>query len=114
MDMGSDETVGQLKNKLEKLTHVPRPMQKLVWKGVLKDDTATLAAAGVKNKAKIQVVGSSVADVLSSTSSAGVAPPPDDPSGVAPNGPLCEEARHAKVLAKGPPEDVHPAIVGVQ
>ena len=85
----------------------------VLWKGVLKDDGASLSAAGVKNKAKIMVVGTTMADVLSSTSAGGAAPPPDEAIETA-GGPLCEETRHAKILSKGPPDDVHPAILGVQ
>lgn len=112
MDMGSGETVGQLKEKLGKLTEIPPAMQKLLWKGVLKDDTATLAAAGVKNKAKIMVVGSTMGAVLASTSSGGVAPPPDEKA--EPDSKMSEETRHIKVISKGPPDDAHPAILGAQ
>ena len=37
MSMATSDTVGRLKQKLEGLTEIPSSMQKLVWKGVLKD-----------------------------------------------------------------------------
>lgn len=50
-------TVGDLKRRLAELTGVPIENQKLMLKGMLKDDSKTLAQVGVKEGAKVMMVG---------------------------------------------------------
>jgi hypothetical protein len=59
----SDETIQQLKEKLESLTLVPIANQKLMLKGLLKDNTATLSQAGITNNTKLMLIGSTVDEV---------------------------------------------------
>ena len=62
-EFGLDNTVEDLKLRLEGLTNVDRSMQKLMYKGALKE--GTLAANKVKNKAKLKLIGNPLDKVMS-------------------------------------------------
>ncbi|KAL0571435.1 hypothetical protein V5O48_010525 [Marasmius crinis-equi] len=55
-----DSTLALLLERLEELTSIPPPLQKLLYKGsksTKRDDSITLAEAGIKDGMKIQVIG---------------------------------------------------------
>ena len=58
----SDE-VEQLKGALEELTLVPIPNQKLLYKGKVVSGNGSLAETGLKDGAKLQLLGSTSAEV---------------------------------------------------
>ena len=62
-EFGLDNTVEDLKLRLEGLTNVDRSMQKLMYKGALKE--GTLAKNKVKNKAKLKLIGNPLDKVMS-------------------------------------------------
>eukprot|EP00727_Mastigamoeba_balamuthi_P006438 m51a1_g2414 hypothetical protein (138) ;mRNA; r:797751-798283 len=58
-------TVGELRAAVEAKTNVPCPLQKLILRGViLKDDGAKLSAAGLTQRCKVLLVGSSITEVV--------------------------------------------------
>lgn len=106
-----DETVDSLKQHIEKLTGLPVSMQKLMYKGLVKDGSKTLRELNVSNGVKMMVVGSTINDVMK------VTPPPpgtlkDEKSGTSGSSkePLSKQKMHKKVLDKGKPDDVMPGF----
>lgn len=103
------KTVAVLKEHIQTLTGVPPAMQKVMFKGLAKDDL-TLEQLGVTPGAKIMVVGSTLNDVLAVSS-----PSPQDAveesaaSGPAKE-PLSKQKVHSKVIDKGLPDDALPGI----
>nr|CAD7430380.1 unnamed protein product [Timema monikensis] len=87
---------------------VPQAMQKVMIKGLAKDER-TLRDLGVVKGAKVMVVGSKLDDVLAvSTPSKQVLQ--DEKSAVSTKEPFCKQKQHRKVLDKGIPDDVMPGI----
>lgn len=104
-----DDTVKNLKAHLQDIIAVPQAMQKVMIKGLAKDDQ-TLRSLGVTKGAKIMIVGSKLDDVLA------VSIPTkqdilDDTAAAANKEPLSQQKMHRKVLDKGIPEDVIPGIL---
>lgn len=107
-----DSTVGDLKGEIATLHGIPREMQKLMFKGLLKNDEITLKELKLKNGAKIMLVGSSPKDLLSVVAQPGGATSDtqkwDDP---VKEQPLSHQMKHKKVLDKGVPEG---GLVGIK
>lgn len=110
-----ESTVGQLKTEIATLHGIPKEMQKLMFKGLLKDDDRTLGELKLKNGAKVMLVGSSPKDLLSVAAQPGTAasvtPKWDDP---VKEQPLSHQAKHKKVLDKGVPDGGLAGIKGKQ
>lgn len=110
----ADSTVSELKEELERLWGVQAARQKLMFKGLMKNDKATLGQVGIKDGAKVMLIGSRDADVAAASR-------PKEPEGPAawdapppPEEPLSKQAQHAKVLGKGRPEDGLAGVKGRQ
>lgn len=58
-----DETIHQLKEKLEALTMLPVSNQKLMLKGLIKDDNVTLKEAGINEHSKLLLIGSTSGEI---------------------------------------------------
>ncbi|XP_071632560.1 uncharacterized protein [Temnothorax longispinosus] len=104
-----DGTVAELKTYLQKIISVPQAMQKVMFKGLAKDDQ-TLRNLGVTKGAKVMIVGSKLDDVLA------VSIPTkqdliDEAVSSVSKEPLSQQKVHRKVLDKGIPEDVMPGIL---
>ncbi|XP_018352744.1 PREDICTED: ubiquitin domain-containing protein UBFD1 isoform X2 [Trachymyrmex septentrionalis] len=104
-----DCTVAELKTYLQKIISVPQAMQKVMFKGLAKDDQ-TLRNLGVTKGAKVMIVGSKLDDVLA------VSIPTkqdliDEAVSSVSKEPLSQQKIHRKVLDKGIPEDVMPGIL---
>lgn len=83
-------------------------MQKLMYKGLLQDNQ-TLGSIGITKGAKIMLVGSTLNDVLAVS----MTTKPDhaeSEKAAASKEPLSKQKLHRKILDKGMPEDVMPAI----
>ncbi|XP_043678122.1 ubiquitin domain-containing protein UBFD1-like isoform X1 [Vespula pensylvanica] len=104
-----DGTVAELKAHLQNIISVPQVMQKVMFKGLAKDDQ-TLRNLGVTKGAKVMIVGSKLDDVLavSIPSKQDLA---DEASSTASKEPLSQQKIHRKVLDKGIPDDVMPGIL---
>ncbi|XP_048762513.1 ubiquitin domain-containing protein UBFD1-like isoform X2 [Ostrea edulis] len=100
------ETVAKLKAHVQTLTGVPSAMQKIMYKGLAKDES-TLKDLKVTKGAKIMVVGSTLNDVLSVSK-----PSPQElqeaaKASAATKEPLSQQKEHKRVLDKhGKPDDV--------
>lgn len=105
-----DDPVTSLKNHIEKLTDVPVNMQKIMFRGRMKED-ATLRENKVVPGSKLMVIGSTMNAVLSVNQVAPKAAketPAPEASG---KEPLCKQKPHKTVLDKhGVPEDAMPGI----
>ncbi|XP_021928505.1 ubiquitin domain-containing protein UBFD1-like isoform X2 [Zootermopsis nevadensis] len=103
-----DSTVGQLKQHLQDIIGVPQSMQKVMIKGLAKDER-TLRELGVVKGAKVMVVGSTLDDVLA-VSTPSKQDIQDEKMATASKEPFCKQKQHRKVLDKGVPDDVMPGI----
>jgi len=108
--------IEDLKEHIKELTGIPVKMQKLMYKGLIKDDQATLQQSNICKGAKLMVVGSTLKDVMTvaqptkekqkeSSSSTGGTSKPE---------PLCSQKEHKKILDKGIPDDAMPGIFGIK
>jgi len=108
-----DENVTDFKEKVAQLTSVPPNMQKLMFKGMLKDGQ-TLRDAKLTDGCKVMLIGSTPTQIAA----ANTAPKPEDlrqaEAQAAAKEPLCKQKQHAKVLEKGMPDDVMPGIKHVR
>jgi len=110
-----EETVLDLKTKMEELTQLPPAMQKIMFKGLCKDDR-TMKDLKVTKGTKIMLVGSTLDDVLavSATPNAQELKESSASSGAAKKEPLSKQKPHSKVTEKGPPEDAIPGVLNVK
>eukprot|EP00696_Hemimastix_kukwesjijk_P018822 gnl/Hemi2/7852_TR2709_c0_g1_i1.p1 gnl/Hemi2/7852_TR2709_c0_g1~~gnl/Hemi2/7852_TR2709_c0_g1_i1.p1 ORF type:complete len:298 (-),score=72.64 gnl/Hemi2/7852_TR2709_c0_g1_i1:174-1016(-) len=107
-------TLAGLRLHIESRTHIPCSMQKIMFKGILKNEQDTLSKIGLTQGAKVMLIGSALTDILSAA-----APPP--PSATATSNsdgtpkaePLCLQTEHKKILDKGLPDDALPGIPGL-
>lgn len=110
LEVSTQSTVGDLKTEVAKLYDIPPPLQKLMFRGMLKNDADTVQQVGLKTGAKVMLIGTSPAEILSTATAAAAAtatsskdmawdvpPTPDEP--------ICKHQQHAKVIAKGRPPD---------
>ncbi|CAL8124155.1 unnamed protein product [Orchesella dallaii] len=107
-----DSTVLELKQRVQKHTGVDPTLQKVLLKGIAKDD-AVLKTLGVnENTKKILVIGSSIQDVLSvkEVPSENAATEQKKQEAAA-AGNWCSLTQHKKVIDKGLPDDVMPGIL---
>lgn len=63
ISMPLSSTIGQLKDKLVDMIDVPSKMQKIMIKGLAKDDQ-TLESLNVSSSSKIMVVGAKLQDIV--------------------------------------------------
>ncbi|PSN43632.1 Ubiquitin domain-containing protein UBFD1 [Blattella germanica] len=107
-----DNTVGQLKQHLQGIIGVPQSMQKVMIKGLAKDER-TLRELGVTKGAKVMVVGSKLDDVLA-VSTPSKQDLQDEKMAATSKEPFCKQKQHRKVLDKGVPDDAMPGIKNVK
>ncbi|XP_057717404.1 ubiquitin domain-containing protein UBFD1 isoform X2 [Corythoichthys intestinalis] len=107
-----ESTGARLKEKIHSLTGLPPAMQKVMYKGLVPEDK-TLREMKVTSGAKIMVVGSTINDVLAVSTPKEVVQQ-EAKADENKKEPLCRQKQHRKVLDKGKPEDVMPAIKGTK
>lgn len=110
-----DATVLELKAHLERICGVPELAQKLIIKGMARDNM-TLRQAGIVKGAKVMLVGSKMDDILAMKCGPDtfLNTLDDKGSGQSSKEPLCMQKIHRKVLDKGIPPDAMPGIKGVK
>eukprot|EP00123_Amoebidium_parasiticum_P021220 comp6364_c0_seq1/m.2157 comp6364_c0_seq1/g.2157 ORF comp6364_c0_seq1/g.2157 comp6364_c0_seq1/m.2157 type:complete len:252 (-) comp6364_c0_seq1:19-774(-) len=101
-----NDTVGTMKKKFQEMTGVPAMMQKVMYKGMLKEDGKTLREVQMKDGAKIMLVGSSLQDVLSTIGHPGSEASQATSTVAEKKTSLSDDAVHKKVLDKGMPDDI--------
>uniref|UniRef100_A0A3P8NTP3 Ubiquitin-like domain-containing protein n=1 Tax=Astatotilapia calliptera TaxID=8154 RepID=A0A3P8NTP3_ASTCA len=107
-----DSTGAKLKESIHSLTGLPPAMQKVMYKGLLPEDK-TLREIKITNGAKIMVVGSTINDVLAVNTPKEVIQQ-EVKAEENKKEPLCRQKQHRKVLDKGKPDDIMPAIKGTK
>lgn len=65
-------TVTELKRVLEEKTRVPQPMQKIFYKGQIKNDLLTLHDLKIRPNSKLMLIGSTAAEITQASSTAPV------------------------------------------
>ncbi|XP_014785569.1 ubiquitin domain-containing protein UBFD1 isoform X1 [Octopus bimaculoides] len=106
-----DKTISQVKSSIEKIIGVPATMQKIMFKGLARDDM-TLRELKVTKGAKMLVVGSTLTDVLSVSTPTGE-DKDETKEAATSKEPLSQQKVHKKVLEKyNKPEDVLPGFQG--
>lgn len=108
-----DKTVLSLKNHIQTLTKVAPSMQKIMFKGLAKDEK-TLRELGITKGSKVMMVGSKLQDVISVNAVSAGSSTSTEESSAAKREPLSKQKPHAKVIEKGPPEDVMPGYANGQ
>ncbi|RWS25213.1 ubiquitin domain-containing protein UBFD1-like isoform X2, partial [Leptotrombidium deliense] len=101
-----DATVLKLKEHIQSLFGVPPIMQKILFKGIAKDDK-TLRESGFVNGSKVMVMGSTLNDVMS-VNAITKADTKEEKSPSSVKEPLCKLPQHKKVIDKGVPPDAMP------
>ncbi|XP_072168131.1 ubiquitin domain-containing protein UBFD1-like [Diadema setosum] len=108
--VGVDSTVTELKAEIQNATGVPPAMQKLMFKGLMKDEK-TLRELKVTNGAKLMLIGSTLNDVLEVTKPVVAGASAEKEEKASTKEPLCQQKMHKKILDKGKPEDV---MIGIK
>lgn len=108
-----DAPVLDLKAHLERICQVPQHAQKLIIKGMARNDQ-TLRQAGVIKGGKVMLVGSKMDDILAVKSVPKEILEEKASSGQSSKEPLCAQKIHRKVLDKGIPPDAMPGLKGVK
>jgi len=106
---GIDDTVGALKVHLAEIISVPNTMQKIMIKGLAKDEM-TLRKLGVTRGSKVMVIGSTLNDVLEVAKKPSTQQLKEEAVEAAAKEAWSEQKVHKKVLDKGKPEDAMPGL----
>jgi len=115
IEIGNDNTLGELRLHIAAGTGVAAGLQKLMFKGILKDDPKTLNELGVKDGAKLMLIGSTINEVMAASAApiaASVAETKFEDA--APLESLSEQLPHKKIVDKGVPEGAEPGKKGKQ
>lgn len=112
--LGTLNSVSCMRKHIEELTGVPCKMQKIMYKGLVKDDNATLQDVKISNNAKIMVVGSTLTDIEKVKTPTAAELKQEQAAEAVAKEPLCKQKLHKKVLDKGKPDDAPPGIKGVK
>lgn len=67
LEFGDEETIASLRLLITKTTGVEAGLQKLMFKGLIKDDSKTLKETGIVNGSKLMLVGSTLQEFISTT-----------------------------------------------
>ncbi|KAL1129116.1 hypothetical protein AAG570_013647, partial [Ranatra chinensis] len=112
IEFAIDETVAKLKLHLQNIIGVPQSLQKVMIKGLAKDEK-TLRESGICQGAKVMVVGSKLDDVIAvSTPSSQVLS--DEKASSSSKEPLCKQKNHKRVIERGVPDDALPGILNTK
>ncbi|KAH3871926.1 ubiquitin domain-containing protein UBFD1-like [Dreissena polymorpha] len=110
VEFGLNKTILDLKKHVQTLTGVPSTMQKIMFKGMAKDDV-TLQDLKVVKGSKLMVVGSTMNDVLQVTNTPTTKELQEEDKATTSKEPLSQQKQHKKVLDKyGKPDDVVPGV----
>lgn len=104
--------LGDLKRLIEGVTRIAPELQKVLLKGIAKDD-AVLKSLGVGPGSKVMVIGTKLDDVLAVNKTPTAAELKGDESSTSSSsaGNWCSVPSHQKIIDKGIPEDVMPGIL---
>jgi len=104
-----DDTILLLKNEIYNRTRVPVPLQKLMFKGLVKENGKTLRELGIGNGAKLMLIGSTMTQVMEVNAPPQVIAKEEE----APKQePLSDQKKHKTILEKGLPDNAYPGLLG--
>ena len=109
VSFGLDDTIGALKVHLADMINVPNTMQKVMIKGLAKDEMS-LKQVGVVKGSKVMVVGSTLSDVLEVAKKPSVQEVKEAAAAEVVKEAWTGQTLHKKVLDKGKPEDAMPGL----
>jgi len=109
INFGLDDTVGALKVHLSDIISVPNTMQKIMIKGLAKDEM-TLRKLGVVKGSKVMVIGSTLNDVLEVAKKPTTQQLKEAAETETAKEAWSEQKQHKKVLEKGKPDDAMPGL----
>ena len=109
ISFGLDDTIGALKVHLADIINVPNTMQKVMIKGLAKDEMS-LRQVGVVKGSKVMVVGSTLNDVLEVAKKPSAQEIKEAAQEEVAKEAWAAQTAHKKVLDKGKPEDAMPGI----
>uniref|UniRef100_A0A7M5X2J7 Ubiquitin-like domain-containing protein n=2 Tax=Clytia hemisphaerica TaxID=252671 RepID=A0A7M5X2J7_9CNID len=111
--LGKSNTVADLREYIAELTGIPTNMQKIMFKGLVKDDAKTLEEIKLTSGSKVMVVGSTVKDIEKvKTPTTQELKAQAQSEAAASKEALCKQKQHKKVLDKGKPDDVPVGVKG--
>lgn len=113
ISFGLDDTIGALKVHLQDIIDVPNTMQKVMIKGLAKDEMS-LRQVGVSKGCKVMVVGSTMTDVLEVNKKPTAQQLKEEAAEEAAKESWSEQKLHKKVLDKGKPDDVMPGLKNIK
>ena len=108
-----DDTIGALKVHLADIIDVPNTMQKVMIKGLAKDEM-TLRQVGVIKGSKVMVVGSTITDILEVNKKPSAQQLKEEAQAEAAKESWSEQKLHKKVLEKGKPEDAMAGLKNIK
>ena len=108
-----DDTIGALKVHLADIIDVPNTMQKVMIKGLAKDEM-TLRQVGVIKGSKVMVVGSTITDILEVNKKPSAQQLKEEAQAEAAKESWSEQKLHKKVLDKGKPEDAMAGLKNIK
>jgi len=108
-----DDTIGALKVHLQDIIDVPNTMQKVMIKGLAKDEMS-LRQVGVTKGSKVMVVGSTMTDVLEVNKKPTAQQLKEEAAEEAAKESWSEQKVHKKVLDKGKPDDVMAGLKNIK
>jgi len=110
VEFGLNQSLSELRQHIALITGVAPGLQKLMFKGMLKEDEKTLKELNFKDSCKLMLIGSTINDVMATA-----APPvekKEKEEEEAQKESLSDKMPHKKIVEKGPPEDAVPGKQG--
>jgi len=112
IEFGLDQTLSELRVHLANLTGVAAALQKLMYKGLVKDDAKTLRELGLKDGVKLMLVGSTINEVMAASVAPTEAQVAEMKEAEESKEVLSEKTQHKKIVDKGVPEGAEPGKKG--
>ncbi|KAJ3184125.1 Ubiquitin domain-containing protein ubfd1 [Irineochytrium annulatum] len=109
IELEPTSTVAELKKEIESRTNISPPLQKVIFKGILKDEL-TLEDAKLTGGAKVMLMASQAQDILNVALPTVAASAETKQTSF--KKAILEATEHQKIISKGPPADVETAIEG--
>jgi len=113
LEIGGENTFGEFRLYVAVQTGVAAGLQKLMAKGLMKDDAKTLNELGIKDGTKMMLIGSTINEVMSASVAPVVASSTDAKNEeTRTTESLSEQLPHKKIIDKGIPEGAEPGKKG--
>jgi len=100
----AEKSIASLKEHIQTVTDVPIKTQKLMYRGLLKDNQSLKEAKIVKGT-KVMLIGASIADIEAARKKVKMEDAAKTSTTIKKE-PLCEQKIHKKMIGQGPPDDV--------